>query len=309
MKTKYLTGKLVVLMALFMIGCKKNSVEIPTVDINVEKTKFKVGEPVAFNLKGNPDFISFYSGELGNDYDFIKGRIVEIKALSLFFQSRVSGGNQANQFSVHISSDFNGTYDIASVRAATWKDITNLFVLATGEYLNSGEVDLSPLITDKTKPLYLGFRYVAKPQTANGVARSWTLNALVVKSQTDLGIESIMTQKDGGWVLVEDGEIVDPGRTTISASSGAIVYRGNNGPQTKDVYTETWGIGKPLDLNTVDVGPDKSILVKSISETIAPVFTHTYKGPGIYKATFEIKNNRIDGEKTIVKEIEITIEP
>lgn len=309
MKRNLIIKTIIFLLPFTFFGCKKNQVEQPKFSVNLDGRTFKAGEEIPFTFNGNPDFLSFYSGELGNDYAYMSGRIVDIKSLSLFFQSRVSGGTQPNQFSIHISSDFNGTYDIASIRAATWKDITNLFVLATGEYLNSGEVDLSSVIADKTKPLYLGFKYIVKPQTANGTARAWTVNALTLKTQTDLGTETIMNQKDGGWILVEEAEVVDPGRTSVSASSGAIVFRGNTGALSKNMPQESWAIGRPLDLNTVDVGPDKGLVIKGISDNMPEKFTHTYTKPGNYKVVFSASNSTVYDQKSVTKEIDITIEP
>ena len=303
---------MVVLVALFMIGCKKDKIETPDLSITVEKSTFKAGEPVVFNLKGNPDFISFYSGEYGNDYAYIGGRTLDIKSFSLAFQTRVRNGNQPNQFSVHISSDFNGKYDIESVKAGNFKDITDLVTLSTVNtvYAPSGELDLTPMVTDKSKPLYIGFRYVVKAQTAaNGTQRNWDVRDLTLKTLTDIGQTTAIDQLTAAWTLVEDGSIVEPGRNTVNENTGLITLRGNATAEGKLVETEAWAISKAIDLNTVILGPDKSIPVKSISETIVPVYNYIYTKPGIYKATFEVSNNRVDGKKTILKELEITIEP
>jgi hypothetical protein len=309
MKQKLITKAFIFLLPFVFLGCKKNQVEQPGFDVKINGTMFKVGEDIPFTFTGNPDFLTFYSGEIGNDYEYLSGRNIDIKSFSLFFQSRVTGGTQPNQFSIHISSDFNGQYDIASIRAATWKDITSLFVLATDAYLNSGKVDLSSVVTDKTKPLYFGFKYIVKPQTANGTARAWTINALVFETETDLGIETAMDQKTGGWVLIEDGEIIDPGRSSISASSGAFSFRGNTGALSKNMPTESWVISKDINLSTVDLGPDKSLPVKGISENIPADFTYKYTKPGTYKAVFSASNSTVYGQKAITKELNITIQP
>jgi len=312
MKTRYLTEKLILLIALLISGCKKDAIESPDVSITAEKSTYKVGEPVVFNLKGNPDFISFYSGEYGNDYAYLGGRTLDIKSFSLAFQTRVRNGNQPNQFSVHISSDFNGKYDIASVRAANFKDITQLVTLSTVNtvYAPSGEVDLSPLVADKSKPLYIGFRYLVKPQTAaNGTQRNWDVRDLTLKTLTDIGQTTAIDQLTAAWTLVEEGAILEPGRNTVNESTGLITLRGNATAEGKLVETEAWAISKAIDLKTVILGPDKGIPVKSISETTVPVYQYVYTKPGIYKATFEVSNNRVEGKKTILKEIEITIAP
>jgi len=315
MKTQYFSGTFMVLVALLTFGCKKDKIETPDLEITLEKTTFKSGDPVVFNLKGNPDFVTFYSGEYGNDYNYIGGRTLDIKSFSLAFQNRFRNGNQPNQFSVHISNDFNGKFDIESVRNGNFKDITNLFTLGNVNtiWISAGEVDLTPLVTDKTKPLYIGFRYITKPQTAasgpNGTQQNWDVRDLTLKTLTDVGQTTALDQLSAAWTLVESGAILEAGRNVINVNTGLVTLRGNISAAGKLVETEAWAISKAVDLNTVILGPDKSIPVKSISETIVPVFSHIYPEPGVYKAIFEVTNNRIDGKKTVIKEIEITIEP
>jgi len=274
-----------------------------------------VGDTLVFSMEGNPDFISFYSGEYGNDYAYIGGRTLDIKSFSLAFQTRVRNGNQPNQFSVHVSNDFNGKFDIESVRAGNFKDITQMVTLSTVNtvWTSSGEVDLTPLVTDKTKPLYVGFRYITKPQTAasgpNGTQRNWDVRDLELKTLTDIGQTTAIDQLSGAWTLVESGAVLEAGRNTVNVNSGLVTLRGNATAEGKLVETEAWAISKAVDLNTVILGPDKSVPIKSISETLVPVYSHVYTQPGKYKAVFATSNHRIDGKKTAVKEIEITIEP
>lgn len=304
-----------VLVALLMISCKKDNIETPEFNATVNTPIAKVGDTVVFNMEGNPDFISFYSGEYGNDYAYIGGRTLDIKSFSLAFQTRVRNGNQPNQFSVHVSNDFNGKFDIESVRAGDFKDITQLVTLSTVNtvWTSSGEVDLTPLVTDKTKPLYVGFRYITKPQTAasgpNGTQRNWDVRELELKTLTDIGQTTAIDQLSGAWTLVESGAVLEAGRNTVNVNSGLVTLRGNATAEGKLVETEAWAISKAVDLNTVILGPDKSVPIKSISETLVPVYSHVYTKPGKYKAVFATSNHRIDGKKTAVKEIEITIEP
>ena len=315
MKTKYLTGTFIVLVALSIISCKKDNIETPNFKASVEKSTYKVGDTVVFHLEGNPDFISFYSGEFGNDYAYIGGRSLDIESFSLAFQTRVRNGNQPNQFSVHLSSDFNGKFDIESVRAGNFKDITNLVTLSTENtvYVNSGKVDLTPLVTDKTKPLYIGFRYITKPQTAasgpNGTQRNWDVRDFTLKTLTDVGETTAIDQLNAGWTIVESGAVLEPGRNSINVNSGLVTLRGNATAPGKLVETEAWAISKAVDLNTIILGPDKSIPIKSISETLVPLYKYVYTKPGVYKVVFVNSNTRIDGKKELLKELEITIEP
>ncbi|MHA4893576.1 DUF5017 domain-containing protein [Pedobacter sp. PWIIR3] len=312
MKTRNLIVNMLLLLAVLTGACKKEKIERPDFDATVAKTTFKVGEPVVFSLKGNPDFVSFYSGEYLNDYDYTGGRTLDIKSFSLSFQTRVQNGNQKDQFSVYLSSDFNGKYDIESIRSGNFQNITNLVTLSTVNtvYAPSGVLDLTTLVKDRTKPLYVAFKYVVKPQDAvNGTQRNWYVRDLVLNTVTELGQSAAIDQLTAAWTLVESGSILEAGRNTITASTGLITFRGNATTEGKAVATEAWVVSKAVDLNTVILGPDKSVPVKSISDTMPPVYNYVYTKPGTYKVVFATANNRINGKKELLKELTITVAP
>ncbi|QDW24846.1 DUF5017 domain-containing protein [Pedobacter sp. KBS0701] len=312
MKTKYLTGKLAILLVLLFLGCKKETVDMPEFNATVNKTTFKLGDTVIFKLDGDPDFVSFYSGEYLNNYSFIGGRKIDIQSISLSFQSRVQNGNQANQLSVYLSSDFNGKFDMESIRAGNFKNVTDLVTLgsANAVYAPSGTLDLSTLVTDRTKPLYVAFRYVTKPQdAATGTQRTWTIRDLALNTVTELGKNAAIDQLTAAWTLVQSGPIIEPNRSSITQSNGQIVFRGNITNEGKLVETDFWAVSKAVDLNTIILGPDKSIPIKGISETLPSVYKYIYTKPGVYKAVFATSNNRINSKKELLKEIEITIVP
>src|SRR5690606_36493390 len=77
---------------------------------------------VTFQVLGESDNIGFYSGQFGNDYQYREGegRLVDYDEINLFFKTRVNSGNQANQFSVHVSTDFNGDYTFDGVTGPEW---------------------------------------------------------------------------------------------------------------------------------------------------------------------------------------------
>jgi hypothetical protein len=312
MKTKYLIGKLIVLIALLVLSCKKEGIESPEFDVTAEKSTFKVGDTATFNMQGDPDNVYFYSGEYLNEYAYANGRSLEIKSFNASFQSRVANGNQANQLSVFVSNDFNGKFDIASIKAGNFIDITNKFTLGSvnAVYAGSGAVDLSPYVNDKTKPVYFAFRYSVKPQTpANGTVRTWTIRDFAFNTITDQGPRVAADQLTAAWTLVEAGAILDPGRSSINTSSGQLTLRGNASAEGKLLDTEHWAVSKAISLNTINLGPDRSIPIKSLAETLPSVYKYIYTKPGTYKATFVTSNERIDGKKTALKEITITVTP
>ncbi|MBB5436768.1 hypothetical protein HDC92_000432 [Pedobacter sp. AK017] len=312
MKHNQLKGKLVLLLVLFTISCKKNEVPQPSFDVKVPKSTYRVGEPVPFTFDGNPDFISFYSGQFGNDYAFSNGRIMDIKTFSMSFQTRLQAGGQNKQLSVLISSNYNGEKNISAVNSASWTDLTSSFSfsLTTLDYFSSGELNLSSIVTDKTKPLYVAFRYITLPQTtANGVYRNTVVRNFLFNTKTDAGTSVAMDQLSAGWSLLEEGPILESGRNSVNASSGLITLRGNITAAGKLVQTEIWAISKPVNLNAIDLGPDRGTAIKGISDPVPSVYNFTYTTPGTYKVVFSAANSRLYGEKSITKEANITITP
>lgn len=200
---------------------KLGEVETPEFEVAVQKTTFKVGEPVVFSFTGKQDNISFYSGEGFNDYAFKDGRVVNVsgKGATLDFATQLSGtGTQTNQLSVWWSVNYNGKDDYASVQAATWTNITSSFTLATSTTnVASGKADISSLFTPG-KPVYIGFKYTTKPQAANGLARSWLVQSLMVRSKAPLVLnkELLLTdQENAGFRLIDQYPKDAPSKSTV----------------------------------------------------------------------------------------------
>lgn len=310
MKQNYLIGKLILIFVLFLTSCKKNEVTKPSFEVKTSKTTVKVGELTSFTFEGNPDFISFYSGQVGNDYAYKDGRVLEVKGFNVSFQSRVTNGAQPNQLSVHISSDFNGKFDIENVKAATWKDITSSFTLATADYINSGEADLTSAVADRKKPFYIAFRCITLPQTTTSLnTRTWAIRNFLLNTKTDVGVNTSIDQLTGGWTIVEGGSILESGRNLISASTGALTLRGNVTAAGKLITTEAWAISQAVDLNIVNLGPDLGTPIKGISETMPAEYNYAFTAPGTYKVTFKGSNTSVYGEETVLKEVIITVVP
>ncbi|MGV3642330.1 MAG: DUF5017 domain-containing protein [Adhaeribacter sp.] len=300
-KVLYLFGVLLLLSA-----CTEEE-QAPTFEVKPSTLAAKVGDTITFDIDSEAGFVSFYSGEFGNDYAFVGGRIVEAEGLDMFFQSRVNFGTQADQLRVLASTDFNNTYDVPSVKAATWVDITGRFSLGTtaNVYRDSGTRDISDLY-EEGKPLYLAFRYTTKPQAANGAGRTWTITNFSLKSMTEIGPQEVADQKSAGWTLVQEAEILDPGRSSVT-SSGTINLRANN--VNTELPTEFWAISKSFAMTDIDMGPDKSVPLKNMSVNNLKRHTHVYTKPGEYKAVFVAINESVYGQKKVLKEIPITVAP
>lgn len=76
-----------------------------------------------------------------------------------------------------------------------------------------------------------------------------------------------------------------------------------------DPLSEHWAVSKAINMEKVDLGPDRSTAIKSIFNTNMVEYRYKYSKAGTYKAVFVASNNSIDDVKKVVKEITLTITP
>ncbi len=195
----------------------------PDFDVTVESGSLKAGQPVNFSISGYADIIAFYSGEPRKEYNFKDGRVVELgyKGARLSFNTGVTGGTQANQLSVLISNDFNGDYSsLASVKAATWVDVTDSLTLAANAtFVSAGSLDISRF-TESGGPVYVAYKYVTRPQLENGAARTWMVEAFNVSSIETYNNATLpfINQAFAAFTIVDEDKVNTPSRSTITTT-------------------------------------------------------------------------------------------
>jgi hypothetical protein len=318
---------------------------MPQFDVTLGKPTYKVGEEVLFKFSGDADMITFYSGLPANDYAFKEGRevVVENQGVDLEFQSAVSGGAQTNQLSVMVSTDFDGNYDdFNSVKKAAWTNLTSQFLLGTNTtFRASGTKEITNLVVPG-KPIYIAFKYVTKPQQANGVVRQWWIQSFLVKSKATFnGVPvTITNQRAAGFKIVDENKVNAPARSTITSARVTLwgnFYRNPEDPifdpenpvydklsanydrtavyvpfdetsPYNDFPSEHWAISLPIHVNKVDLGPDRSVAIKGM-DTQPPFYSFAYSTPGTYKVYFTATNANIKNSKTYIKSVDVTIEP
>ena len=243
----YLAG----LSMLLLVSCE-NSLPVknaPSFEVTTTASTFKVGQEIVFRFSGEADQISFYSGQIYNDYNFRQGRVIEFPTggANLSFTSSVQGGTQANQLTVLASNNFNGNYSsLASVKAATWTDITSRFKLGTSStFLASTAQNISDLIV-AGKPVYIAFKYVTKPQAANGLAQTWMIQGLNLTSTTLFNnANPVLTdQTFAAFRIVQEDSANTPSRSLVTSTR--VTLLGNVYKDPKDpIYDPTNPIFDP----------------------------------------------------------------
>ncbi|RPD38670.1 DUF5017 domain-containing protein [Chitinophaga barathri] len=288
-----------------LFACKRDVVELPAFEARAEKAEYKAGDSVLFFFSGEPDIITFYSGEPGKEYRYKDRTDMEAGVTQLEFISRVLYGSQANNLKVVASNEFTGIYDSANVKKSSWVDITSRFTLATapggGLSANtpSGKADLSDLVV-KGKPLYLGFQYLGeKPPGATPTQRTWRILGFSLTSTLPGGSpNTLVNHVSAGWLAID--VINKANKWAVAADNIQFAPNG-----TLEV-SEDWMITKPIWVTKV--APDKGTAIKDYSKR-KESYSYVFAKPGTYTVTFVGSNTSSKEIKTVVKEITLTIVP
>jgi hypothetical protein len=297
------------LACLVLSACENNlPVNGGTPDFHVETSgnEFKKGTPVTFRLSGDAGMISFYSGEPLKQYELKDGRTEKATGGTLAFTSSVSGGTQRNQLAVMVSSDFDGNYDdITHIKKATWKDITSQFTLGTTTAFTASTVkDISDLLVPG-RPLYLAFRYTTRPQAVNGEARTWMVQGITYQAKTSVGNVTAADMFSVGMRIIDENPATAPARSSVTTSR--ITLQGNEFSPANDPASEHWAVSAPIRWEEINIGPDRPVAIKGVTNTKLDSYTYTYARAGTYKAYFVARNINIDATKEVVKQVDISI--
>ncbi len=300
MKAKYLY---LFLLLGVLSSCEDNEVEAPNFNVSVIKAEIQVGDSARFSFSGEPDVVTFYSGENGKDYQNRERTELTGGKLQLEFESQALYGRQSDYISLLVSTDFNGNYMSEEVSKATWVDISNRFTFATaapgtiGTRTMSGQVDLSDLLASG-KPIYFAYKYVGGP-SLTPTQWLWRLHAFNLTNSFPNGNSALVSNlSTTGWTSVE---FVNPVSKWYFTS--ALVYFHPN--STKEA-SEEWAISKALNPNKVS--PDRGTAIKEYTLS-KEAHSYIYSEPGTYTATFVASNVTIHGQKTVVREVEVTVKP
>lgn len=280
---------------LALASCDKElSVDKVDFSVNTDKMTYKVGDSVIFKFSGNPDNITFFSGETGSQYEF-KDRLTAEGKPELSFTTFRQYGAQNIPLELLVSTTFNGKLD-ENIANGGWKDITTAATFSTGSAdVPSGSIDLSPYIGDK--PLYIAFHYKGD---AGSTQRTWTVKEFQVKNKLTSGpILSIADLSTAGFSEIS---LKNPNAVWKIDANQLRIQGGNAAAEAND----DWVVTQALYLDKVT--PDKGSVVKNIL-TKATNYTHIYNTPGTYKVTFVASNATADQSASALKELTITVTP
>jgi len=278
-------------------ACKKTEIEAPNLNITLANSSLKVGDTAKFSISGSADYINFYSGETGKEYDKINQYTSPVSGNpEIQFNSAVSGGNASSKgLSVLVSSNFNGIYDQTNVRNATWTDVTSKVTLATSSTsTGSGVVNLNDVKTEG-KPLYVAFRFISSnPATSKQWA--WTINNFNFRTKYADGSTYVNASENAspaipvGWASVNFSG--DDANWAFSTNS--LTHAGLDVGKAAD---EDWAISRAFELNKTNSSASGVLKVKDLTTLDSRLtnsnssFYYVYTVAGTYKANFVISNS------------------
>ena len=315
-----------VTMAIILAACS-DAVDPARFDVGIATGTGAAGEPVRFLFNGNPDYITFYSGEDGCDYNASDRYEADITALRLSCSVRqqynsVEYLGQQLIFA-YVSTDFNGDYSPEGINAASWTPITGdgdnclpVPVPASAAAVScSGSIDLGQY-TGTSQPFYIAFLYNAPGRAtippSNGGGR------YVVKPRIDI-TDLIMTKTldDGSIKLLDNASDQFGLRPVYESSYNRTNFRVNDDgllfqpaqavadPLTgREPDERVWMATTLIDPRKVD--PDRGIPIKSIEGRLTE-YEHVYSQPGTYTATFVATNANMWDSKSTIRQLTVSI--
>ncbi|HMT73948.1 MAG TPA: DUF5017 domain-containing protein [Chitinophagaceae bacterium] len=289
-----------VLAGVFFSSCSKDlKLKSLSFDATVNKATMATTDTAVFTFSGNPDYITFYSGEPGKKYEF-RNRTTDTSTNVQLNFSTATTTHTSGTLSLMVSDNFNGKFDSANVRSATWTDITSRATLATGTtVVASGTISLADFAAAK-KPVYIAFKYAA---AAGATQKKWTITGLTLKhvltDKTYTIGDMTATTPSMGWMSA------DVQNSAVNWTS-ALVITGNT-TAASAVATEDWMIMGPVDLSRVL--PDAGTAIKSVNEGMNKFpYAYKYAAAGTYNAVFVASNANRDAQETASKTIAITVQ-
>ena len=304
-------------------ACNDN---VESVDFNVRVEGTAVaGSPVTFVFDGNPDYISFFSGEAGSNYANKDRTHVDVQSLTMSYEmtQRYTTRQDFKEPVMHVmvSHDFTGSLTPEAIAAATWTDLSAQAGATTAErpfpvpnpdaveqnptgYATAEGLDFSAY---GLEPFYLAFKYLAPehPTTTGGTGANATyanhprvdianlcLSKVTVEGETVLSDDMA---NDWGFSTVFVNSTT---QTNYTVESTNLMFQPQNDHRDRPV--EVWMVSQRMDVTSVE--PDRGEPIKGTNTRVTS-YEYTYNEPGTYTATFIATNANMWNSKQTVRQV------
>lgn len=314
---------------LYVTVAAKDNITFDNNTITVQK-----GTPIDFLFTGEPDFITFFSGEFGKEYRYhnrVSVNSDEIESSVLSFNVWAQFGNNItakNSINLYYSETFTGISgvnfdgDKELVEGNTW----NVLPLTDSEGV-SASFPTSPA-SDATKAVHLKSDlngYIGKTltlalkynPTSNVAAQpTWYFTSMcITNTLKGSGDQLIQRPSTFGFTALNlapvTSEPYTTGKDKNNITSGywdvANIGIGNikmSGGSKDAPIISTWLISRSFGINQCD--PDVGNNIKNISNRLSS-YSHTYDKAGTYTATFIGSNGNYEATSSVVREMTINV--
>ncbi|WP_017257135.1 DUF5017 domain-containing protein [Pedobacter arcticus] len=314
--------KLLIAVTIVLQACEKiESVKTPDFSAELAKQTYFVGDTVEILFKGDPNFITFYSGEIGNDYGFKESRQLDISYL-MNFDTQVLDGWQKDQLSILVSSNFDEDYSIDGAHRATWTDVTSKFRMLLPQenrvYTTSGFGDITSAIFNNLQQdsakVYFAVKQQVKNQTIpatidptkKNIGSLNRVRGVAIQSKSAVNQSLLFNHGSFEWKLFstpnKEANRAELQPTVIQLRANAVVA--NLSQETED-----WVISKKMVFaKSLDAGPDWGKSIKSLNDKRLDSYKLSYSQPGDYTITLIAFNSNVESRSEVLKQINIKIQ-
>lgn len=301
-KIKYLLASLPFLLN----SCDSTRViDEPIFTITADSAEYSVGSTTTFQIIGQPDIMTFYSGEIGHEYRNKDRVVAEGGRTLLTFNSNLVSAQSNLSLIASTDLDFTGAANhadsVALIQNATWIDLhPKLPVTATSSTSGKGNF-FSDTVTLNSAHKYIAFKYVG----SSTIQPIWTIK--------NINIQNRLSSKVSFKVM--DSTVVNYNMTVFTTSLSVATIK----TSTAKILTIT---GMPIvggdktneififinNINFIKAQPDMGINMglKTYINSIYS-FPYIYTTPGTYKATFVGRNVTNVGDLSKVVEIGVNV--
>ena len=287
-------GCLLILL-LGSIGCKKFTLTAPDFDVAITTLNYKVGDTVTFNCSGNADYVTFYSGELGYNYDFIH-RTEANGEPQLKFMSFVQNPATVDSLKLKATNNLH-SWDAEGIANASWTDITNRAILSTGkDSTPSGIIRLNDFMLNDS--FVLAFRYSGFVGSPYPIASRWTIRGVTISN---------VLADSSSYTLATIGTCYWTGISTCDTSNWYLNQQANYIQTTRKATSVQWALTAPFKLNKVT--PDVGVSIKTMGGATLTSYNYSYSKAGTYKVVFLAFNANSKEEKQVMRQFVINVSP
>lgn len=305
---------MIVLAAALLCSCEDSFYTVNSLSdfqVTTEKKVYKVGERVEFNLASDADFIVFFSGEEGSDYEYKEKDRLYPDEMLLSFSTATYPDNGTNPESGRFlwSNDFPGVYEEEWIRMSTWHDITDRIVypkLSPTNYIlyDTDNMEIADLFEDRPDaPIYFCWAFETK---ANSIRNRFRIDNWSIHGR-NTGMEFYSFAQSDFHMIEGVGFDVQSSSTYYPRVTDKYIVW--DGASNSTVYKDGWAISGPIYMTeNLNAGKDSGVTIKTIGDPIKKVHNHYYTKPGTYVVAFEAKNVNAKNSAVAVARTTITIE-